>query len=444
MRLFFLLVFIGLFGHAQEIYTGDALGIKMTLSDTIYQRVYIFYQDNYTVVDLKTQQKRTQALKKDPDFYFGSLSWVMIDSIPYFLSRNGGLVFELKNDSIARIDNSYEHKMQNGNVLFDREGKIFRYGGYGFWTAHNFFIYFDRGTREWEYYQHKNTQKEAPEIAWSEVIHTPDRMYLYNGTRLNPLNRVEMLKTDEVWRYTFSDGSWDFLGTAENPIKKDNDHLFQVQQGSLKYIFQDNHVIEIDIDKNRKTIYQKNSRSKMGGVGILMMMDNKVVYTWGAGKDAFLSIAPKEEFIGEKISEEKFYKTSWTRFYPYLGYALVPVLLFFTIRWLYRFNKRKKKIALLSNGLQYKNKFTECDQETMEILHLLIEDKKVPSASILGIVEKPQFSPAHNERIKVQKITELNIKLQTLLGVREDLIRSVKSKEDKRIRLYSLDKTYFL
>ncbi|MFD1314218.1 hypothetical protein [Namhaeicola litoreus] len=444
MRLFFLLVFIGFTSIAQQLYIGDSNGAKMYISDPVHQRILMFYEDYYTVVDLKTLEQRTRTLKKDPDFYFGPLASVLIDSIPYFLSRNGGLVFEMQNDSIARIDNSYEHKMQNGNVLFERDGKIFRYGGYGFWTIHNFFTYFDRGTREWEYHQHHDTKNEAPEIAWPEVIHTSDRLYLYNGIKLNPLNRVEMFKTDEVWRYTFSDGKWDYLGTCDNPVDKDNNYLFQIQQGELKYIFQDNDVTEIDILNNRKTIYRKSHKSKMGGIGILMMMDDKVVYTLGVGKDAFLRIAPKEEFFGLMISEEKFYKTSWTRFYPILGYGLLAVLLFLMVRWFYRFNKRKKRIALLSNGLQYKNKFTECDEETMKILHLLIENKRVTSSAILGIVEKPQFSPAHNERIKVQKIAELNIKLQTLLNEREDLIRSVKSKEDKRIRLYSLDKTYFL
>ena len=89
------------------------------------------------------------------------------------------------------------------------------------------------------------------------------------------------------------------------------------------------------------------------------------------------------------------------------------------------------------------NKFTECDEETMQILHLLLSEKSIPSSEILKIVEKEQFSPAHNERIKVQKVNDLNIKLQTLFGEKEAMIKSVKSKEDRRIRVYTLDRTYF-
>jgi hypothetical protein len=76
-------------------------------------------------------------------------------------------------------------------------------------------------------------------------------------------------------------------------------------------------------------------------------------------------------------------------------------------------------------------------------LNLLLSAKRVPSAEILKIVEKEQFSPAHNERLKVQKINDLNIKLQTLFGEKEAQIKSVKSKEDKRLRVYTLDRSYF-
>ena len=79
----------------------------------------------------------------------------------------------------------------------------------------------------------------------------------------------------------------------------------------------------------------------------------------------------------------------------------------------------------------------------MKIIKLMLSENEVPSSSILQIVEKEQYSPAHNERIKVQKISDINIKIATLLGIKEALITSFKSSKDRRIRLYKMSKEYF-
>ena len=79
----------------------------------------------------------------------------------------------------------------------------------------------------------------------------------------------------------------------------------------------------------------------------------------------------------------------------------------------------RNKIKLLDNGLRYHLKFTEFDIESMKIIKLLLSEDEVASSRILQIVEKEQYSPAHNERIKVQKINDINIKVATLLGVKD-------------------------
>ena len=81
--------------------------------------------------------------------------------------------------------------------------------------------------------------------------------------------------------------------------------------------------------------------------------------------------------------------------------------------WLDRWGK----IEVLENGIRYKRKFVKLDNPTIKILELLISSKKVNSSLILGLVEKEHFSKAHNERLKLQKINEINFKLKTLIEV---------------------------
>jgi len=105
--------------------------------------------------------------------------------------------------------------------------------------------------------------------------------------------------------------------------------------------------------------------------------------------------------------------------------------------------KKRKKIVLLDNGLRYQNKFIEFDQKAMEILQLLVSGEAVSSHQILSIVEENQYSTAHNERIKVQKLDEINLKIKTLIGLSDDIIQSKKSEVDKRIRQYFINKNLF-
>ena len=97
----------------------------------------------------------------------------------------------------------------------------------------------------------------------------------------------------------------------------------------------------------------------------------------------------------------------------------------------------------MDNGLKYRNKFREFDKESIAILQLLLSHKEVPSSQVLQLVEKEQYSPAHNERIKVQKINDINLKIATLLGTQDDIITNFKSPQDRRIRLYKISKEHF-
>jgi hypothetical protein len=388
-------------------------------------------------------ERISKPLTVEKDLNFGPYIPVVKNSKIYLLIHYGGLVYTLKNDSIQRIDKSYEHRMQNGAAVFVHDDKIFRYGGYGFWSIHNIFTYFSDATNEWEYADYKNHDVEAPEIFSALTKKTNKNIFFFNGYTLDPMDRLNWMLSKDVWQYSFEDEKWTYLGISNWSYDKTSMLLNYVDKGDLKYIFQKNQVTEIDPERNILRIYEQSHISKLGDSRIHMMFDDQIVYTSGDGKSTYLGVVPFSHFLGKQIYEGKFYTSSWKRFLPYFLYLLAAVILLFFVKWLIQLRKRKTKVAMLSNGLSYKNKFTEFDKETMEILALLLSDKRIPSSEILKIVEKEQFSPAHNERIKVQKVNDLNIKLQTLFGEKEPLIKSVKSKQDRRIRVYTLDRTYF-
>ncbi len=148
MRLLFLLLFITLSSYSQKVIIDDLGDLKKVGLDSINNELLLFYEGHYEKLNLKTFRKEQFKLHGDGSRAFEA--FVVIDTLQYFVSGGGGMVYLFKNDTIKRIDNSFDHRMQHGSIIFVYNSKIYKYGGYGFWSVRNFFIYFDKLTKEWE------------------------------------------------------------------------------------------------------------------------------------------------------------------------------------------------------------------------------------------------------------------------------------------------------
>ena len=126
--------------------------IFFLISTTIFSQEIIIPENiihslnNKSTIHLFENQKRYEinlnksSLSKEIKYYnkdynLKSFKPVIINNEFYFVSNIGGLVLKLKNDSIKRIDKSFNHKMQVESSIFTYNNEIYRYGGYGFFSA---------------------------------------------------------------------------------------------------------------------------------------------------------------------------------------------------------------------------------------------------------------------------------------------------------------------
>ena len=444
MRLFFLLLFLSLNSYSQRISIADPSALVISSLDTTNNRILLFYENHYDAIDLNSFKINTYKLYKE-DLWFASKnkpsinSHICIDNENYLIHDAGGIVYKLHNDTIKRIDKSYNHKMQHGVVLFENDSKIFKYGGYGFWSVRDFFTYFDTHTKEWEVYRPINSEKIPTGTYGGYHIKIDNNIYLFDGLKINPYDRWEKSTNDELWVFNFTSNKWKYLG-----IHSEVENNVHTSYKNKLLFLAEKHIIVIDVLKNRINRFEHNSTTaKSNNVKSIFYFNNKFYLIINDRKNSFLDTIDEKDFFCEKISDEKFYKNSkywWSRS---LIYSLIFIFILSTIWYVNKIKKKRNKIILLENGLRYKNKFVEFDHESIEILKILMAEKEVSSSKILSVVEKDQYSPAHNERIKVQKINDLNLKIKTLLGENEDIIRSFKSATDRRIRIYQVSQEHF-
>ena len=61
----------------------------------------------------------------------------------YFLYPGGGLLFQYKNNTIERVDNSFPHRNQFSGHFFSYENELFLLGGYGYWKSNSILTKFN-------------------------------------------------------------------------------------------------------------------------------------------------------------------------------------------------------------------------------------------------------------------------------------------------------------
>ena len=162
----------------------------------------------------------------------------------------------MKKEKTLRIDRSYQHQKQHKASQFVYRDTLFRYGGYGFWRANNFFTYFDESTTEWEYYPTKGFNF-PPEAYGGSCFLLGDTFYSVGGLEIDKFTGLEGEINKDIWTFDFITRKWTNLGkTAVNlsPYKI-------VQKDSLFYLF--GHPIDteqnlvVDLKNNNVLFYNQ-------------------------------------------------------------------------------------------------------------------------------------------------------------------------------------------
>ena len=120
-------------------------------------------------------------------------------------------MYQLNNDTIQRIDNSYTHKMTWDSNLFTYNDTIYRYGGYGFWTTNNKLTFYDTVTNEWQIISSVNgIYPKGSCSSFYKILN--DKLYIIGGEKVNPEDLNQRINNDEIWSFDFKAKKWENIG----------------------------------------------------------------------------------------------------------------------------------------------------------------------------------------------------------------------------------------
>lgn len=362
---------------------------------------------------------------------------------PFFVSTGGGRVLEFRNDSLRRIDNSFEFKSRYGAFVFTKGDTIYSLGGSGQFNNQNNLIYFTPKLKEWLMEYRYSYRSDNNNLDFGQYDSTSDRVYftLAEESPIKGMAHSEVLGAmpSRVYSYDFGSRSMEaiadlssLLGTFfPNPTIP---RLRAFHDYSYPLIYNGKELWTFDLSKGEAY------RHTDADFSTLLQFEDILSYNPDTNDFLLahnLSIDPHFLVIDESILLGHTYETyslpkpdtfSWLWFL--IG---LPALAFVIVR------KREINVFDQLSGVErsLRQRLSEEDYKVYEL---------IKSAYPQG-VEYPDLQSSferelsYESRIKKLRTTIVTIDqtLQTLLGRRGRSVFSIeKGKEDKRVKVIRL------
>lgn len=427
MKLFYILFFISSVVFSQEI----DIPQNIVTSYNDEQNIYLFSQNEYYTIDLLNYEISKLNSFENNGFNIKDFSPIKTDSGFYFVNNIGGSVLKLNENTLDRIDNSFNHKMQISSSVFKYNNEIYRYGGYGFFSARNFIVKYDHSTNEWESLILNNSDVPKARFDNSFLLNEND-FIIIGGVSVDPLDRKNRIILNDSWQFSFKTMSWDKIASDEY-FKYFSSKFFKIESrtGIIKdnkaYIYSNEdlnfnihniHPIFLKIDR-RYEIYFFNNLFHF-----IVTRNNKMV----------LMSRTEEELLGpsinlKNISENIILNVLLT----FIIFSIVSLLILLIYQYLHY-------VKLSAGKLKFKNIKINLSEEEEIILQEFISSQHIlENTKVQELLDKEHYDRSNNIRRKNKLILELNSKLQYLFDNNiTNYIQIQQSSYDKRYKRYFL------
>ena len=347
------------------------------------------------------------------------------------------MMYSIVNDTLKRIDNSFDHKMTIQSAVFSHRDTIFKFGGYGYWSARKFMTYFSFETKEWEFYKQTGANSPPGTHNFNWAI-SGDNFYFFNGQTVNENNGLMASKNDNVWKFNFNTRSWSNLGKINL-----SDYSFSMvksnaDQSGSNYVFDtsslENSIYKLDFQNN--TLSTFDIPNKYSGIGQWSFIENDTIYE--LRPKVFVKTPLKEIFNDSTREDTKLFNSSQTLIDGFARVLMYFIIVVVVLYFLNEFNI-KSKPRLISEGIKLQRGLIRLSIVEIKILRRLLKSNEVFSVDLYNIIEDKNLSYPQNNRIKVSAIKSINNKIYKSLGV-DNFIESKKLLEDKRVAIYFISR----
>lgn len=441
---------------------------------------YIFYYNRYYAKheDSTLWKEHPISLNEFPsELEFGKIKYIEKNGKNYFIHSGGGAVYTHTNNSIRRIDNSDDYKLQFNSYRYVKDDTLFNLGGYGYFNNYDKILYFDESrNNEWFLYETENYIPDASNMFL--IFHDKKREHIYYFGGIYDVNEKVVSKKNSqysIFRFSTNQKKWETLGNIDMQSSNRVDYIYNYHnsRGSRAFkFFDENFLYVLILDKLYTFDFRENfftlSDFKIDNIATnlpIVYNQNKdeVMYITKFEKNSYpqVKIMKMDDFI-PKNYREKHYIYSTVNSSD--TFAIIFVALSILVGLFYW---RKIEALFVDKSLQINNEdimyggkniliFDDNEKKIIQSFLLkkydVCEDFRKCSNCSCGVGTHELFdhiengSQSFDNKRKKLSLTlhSLDIKLRGLSNINEEMIVSSPSKEDNRLRNYTISEKLFI
>lgn len=284
-----------------------------------------YYKKSFKSKKWETIPYKHNELQKTKDFPYNFFN---IKGKNYLVYAGCGEVYDFRNDSIIRIDNSFQHKNQFNASTFVYNDEIYYFGGYGLFTFKNILTRFDFKTKEWELVKYKNYKNIPPARDKAISFIKGNYLYLLSGF-------TENYDTDQVtgngkqlfdiWRLNLTTKIWKYLGDLNDKtivstlIENNNSY-----KNKNNFYFDSNNIFQFDFENDKVYYFNQENKFFLSRFEKYNTENNEIFYilkgTNESEQNTKIIIEPFTNYSGKIIKTEHLISTF--NFF----YIIIPIL----------------------------------------------------------------------------------------------------------------------
>lgn len=431
------------------------IGIDYTSKNYIvFNGFDVFYKKQFQSNEWKTIPYKFNQLPATKDFPYNFFN---IKGKNYLVNKGCGEVYEFRNDSIVRIDNSFQHKNQFNSCPFVYKDEIYYFGGYGLFTFKNILTKFDLETKEWEIIKY-NDYKNVPEPRDHAISFVKeDNLYVISGYSENyETDQVTGVGKQlfDIWKLNLKTKVWEYLGDLKDKsivsTLVDNNNSYQNQNN---FYYDNNYLFQFDFENNTVNYYKQESKFFQSRFEKYNAENNEIIYVLKSTDESVIDTKiitePFKSYSG-KVYKSETLISNYNVFYI----SSTIAILLLAISFLY-FKKRKKapeeknRIAFIDNVFLHKNKpLNNLSLDETELLAFFFKnyDNPLQMNEVVDFFSKNDTTNYNTlTKKKDSVLNSLKQKLAFVLDINEDdLFIYQKNNEDKRIKEIQLNPQFFI
>ena len=447
-------------------------GLSTTNQTSLTNKKTPYEFNSFTIeneqVRMNNIEGKTSVYEKTLKNIINDFSLINVDDKLLIVHKGGGVVMKIEENIISRLDDSFATMHKFMGDLFVREGQLHHFGGYGLWRTNNIMLRFYYGknqSNQWEEIISSNGFPNGLNKGISNFTsstYDKENYYIFGGQ--NTYNGQKNYNST-LYNYNFNSDKWTNLGEVNYPISGEDivlnfENLFYIFNRKGVYILD---LVELNFSKfNYSNDFSYNRLSKIQNENFIshyhnettdsddiIKFDKTKLYTVKAHNSKYgiynLNHYDMDQVIDVNSKEDiALFTNQRDRNDFFIPILIVVIVIMINLMYQSIIKGRMPKVKELydfeDNELRFLNTPIELDNNSIEILKMLLYNERTTSNDVVAKLVDSGLSYDYASKVKNKIIDSLNEKFKFITNSDTPFISVNKSPQDKRIQILEIIK----